>query len=321
MYPFVFSVFACFGLIAIAGAHDPRVPSSIEHIPLERISAHVYVVQGTQDLPNPDSRGFMNNPTAILTEDGIIIVDPGSSAEIGKELLKKVGEVSDKPVIAVLNTHVHGDHWLGNHGIRELYPEVPIYAHERMIERIDAGEGDVWIQRFMGMTDEAIAGTEVEGPNIGLKGGELWNLGGLTLRMHHIGHAHTDHDIMVEVVDDAVLLFGDIVADKRVPNSDVPGDANFKGTATAIRTMLNGPSRLFVPGHGEPGGREVPEASLRFLERLRASVTKYYEQGLADYEMKDQVSDDLAEYRDWYNFDQLGRVISYVYQEVEAEKF
>jgi glyoxylase-like metal-dependent hydrolase (beta-lactamase superfamily II) len=302
-------------------AHDPQTPSSIEHIPLERVSPHIYVVQGTQELPNPDSRGFMNNPAAVLADNGVIIIDPGSSVEIGRELLKKVREVSDKPVIAVFNTHVHGDHWLGNQAIRERYPEVPIYAHERMIERVNAGEGEGWIRLFKEMTGNAIDGTRVVGPNVGLDGGEVLNLDGITLRIHHVGPAHTDHDLMIEVIDDAGLFFGDIVAEKRVPNSDVPQDASFKGSVTAIRTMLDGTSELFIPGHGRSGGRETPEASLRFLEELLAAVTKYYEQGLADYEMKEQVSEDLAEFSDWHNFDQLGKVISHVYQEIEAENF
>ena len=102
-------------------AHESQLPSSLEHYPLDQVSKHIYVVHGTQELPSPESRGFMNNPSAIFTENGVIIVDPGSSVEIGKQLLEKLRDVSDKPVIAVFNTHVHGDHWLGNHGIREVY--------------------------------------------------------------------------------------------------------------------------------------------------------------------------------------------------------
>ena len=127
--------FALLVVMNVSRAHDSQPPSSIEHYPLDRVSKHIYVVHGTQELPSPQSRGFMNNPAAILTNNGIVIVDPGSSVEIGKQLLKKVRKVSDKPVIAVFNTHVHGDHWLGNHGVREVYPKVPIYAHVRMIER------------------------------------------------------------------------------------------------------------------------------------------------------------------------------------------
>ena len=120
-----------FTVINVALAHDSQSLSSIENHKRDRVSKHIYVVHGTQDLPNPKSRGFMNNPAAILTNNGVIIIDPGSSTEISKQLLEKVKVVSDKPVIAVFNTHVHGDHWLGNHGIRESYPKIPIYAHKR----------------------------------------------------------------------------------------------------------------------------------------------------------------------------------------------
>lgn len=304
-----------------AFAHDAQSPSSIRGLPLDKVSEHIYVVHGTQELPNPANRGFMNNPAAILTDTGVIIVDPGSSAEIGRQLLEKVRTVSDKPVIAIFNTHVHGDHWLGNHGVRELYPEVPIYAHTRMIERVNAGEGDVWITRFMDMTEGAVAGTKVAGPTIGLEGGEELTLAGVTLKIHHTGQAHTDGDLMIEVVEDKGLFFGDIVAAKRVPNSDVPQDASLKGTIIALKAMLERPIDIYIPGHGRSGGREVPEASLRFSEQLYASVENYFEQGLEGYEMKEKVIEDLDAYKDWNNFNEIGRVINFVYQEVEREKF
>ncbi|RRQ21566.1 MBL fold metallo-hydrolase [Thiohalobacter thiocyanaticus] len=305
----------------IAFAHDPQPPMAFEQHPLEQISRHIYIVQGTQALPGPESRGFMNNPSAVVTDNGIIIIDPGSSAEIGRQLLAKLSDVTDKPVIAVFNTHVHGDHWLGNQGIREIHPEVPIYAHTRMIERIEAGEGEKWIQLLMNMTEGAIEGTRVIGPNIGLSGGEVLSLDGITLKIHHTGHAHTDHDLMIEVVDDKGMFFGDIVTSGRVPNSDVPQDASFKGSITAIKAMLNADVDIYIPGHGRSGGREIPETTLRFLETLHSSVTHHFNRGLEAYEMRDEVISDLAEYQDWINFNEMGRVINFVFQEVENENF
>ena len=78
---------------------------------------------------------------------------------------------------------------------------------------------------------------------------------------------------------------------------------------------------MFIPGHGISGGKEVPKASLNFLEALYSSVTKYYNQGLADFEMKDKVIEDLKEFHEWNNFNEIGRVINYTYQEVERENF
>ena len=314
-------ILSLFIITGTSHAHDVQVPASIEHSPLDQVTKHIHVVHGTQALPSPQTRGFMNNPAVITTRNGVIIVDPGSSEEIGRQLLEKIKNVSDKPVIAVFNTHVHGDHWLGNHGIRAVYPSVPVYAHERMIERINAGEGQEWIKLFMDMTKQAIEGTKVVAPNIGLKGGETLKLDDITLRIHHTGHAHTDGDIMIEVVGDKGLFFGDIVAANRVPNSDVPEDASFKGTIKAIKLMLDGSATFFIPGHGLSGGREVPESSLHFLVKLRESVTRYYMQGLTDFEMKEKVIKDLSEFQDWHNFKEIGRVISFVYQEVEHDNF
>ncbi len=314
-------LFIFFTVMNVTFAHDSRSPSSIENHSLDQVSKHIYVVHGTQELPNPKSRGFMNNPAAILTNNGVIIIDPGSSTEIGKQLLKKVKEVSNKPVIAVFNTHVHGDHWLGNHGIREIYPKVPIYAHRRMIERVNRGDGEEWLKLLMGMTKGAVAGTKIVGPNIGVTDGEELSIDGMKLKFHHTGHAHTDHDLMIEVSEDKALFFGDIVAAKRVPNSDVPQDANFKGSITAIKTMLTRPIDIYIPGHGVSGGREVPETSLHFLETLHSSVTKYFNQGLESFEMKKKVRTDLNKYKDWNNFNEIDRLINFVYQEVERDNF
>ncbi len=321
MRPYWILTFVFFMSTNLSFAHDATLPTAFEQHTLDQVSKHIFVVHGTQALPSKKTRGFMNNPSAILTPNGVIIVDPGSSAEIGKQLLKKVEAISAKPVIAIFNTHVHGDHWLGNHGVRKVYPGVPIYAHARMIERVKAGAGEDWIKLLMGMTQGALDGTQAAGPNIGLKGGEELVLDGVRLRIHHTGHAHTDHDLMIEVVDDKGLFFGDIVAAKRVPNSDVPEDANFKGSISSIQVLLKRPIDIYIPGHGRSGGREVPESSLRFLQALYASVTKHFKQGLQNYEMKEKVMADLKEYQDWNNFSELGRVIDVVYREVENDNF
>lgn len=305
----------------LALAHEAITPSSIKDKPLEKVSPNIYVVHGDHDLPNPQNRGFMNNPAAIITSKGVVIVDPGGSAEVGKEMLKKVRKISKKPVIAVFNTHVHGDHWLGNYGISQVYPKVPIYAHVRTIERLHAGEAQVWLTRFMGMTQGAIAGTQIVIPTKGLKGGETITLGDTILRIRYAGPAHSDSDITIEVVHDKALFSGDIVLNKIIPNGAVPQDANYQGAIIAVKNMLDTPATLFIPGHGRSGGRELPEAMLRYLQTLHGAVRKYYKQGLSAADMKDPVMKDLQEFKDWADFNELGRIITYVYQQVERDEF
>lgn len=316
----MFSLLLCL-VSPVSLAHDANTPTSIQDMPLQQVSPNIHVVHGNHAFPNPANRGFMNNPAAIVNKQGVIIIDPGSSAQIGKELLAKVRKITNKPVIAVFNTHVHGDHWLGNYGISKVYPKVPIYAHERTLERLANGEDKLWLKQMMTMTKGAVAGTRAVVPTIGLKGGETLKLGDTTLRIHYAGHAHSDSDIMIEVIDDKALFFGDVVVSESVPHTGAPQDANFKGTVSAIQSMLNGTATVFIPGHGHSGGREVPESALRFLEALRASVRKHYKLGLSAADMKEPVLKDLQAYKDWRNFDELGRVITYVFQEVEQDEF
>jgi len=302
-------------------AHDVKGPSSIEHFPLDKVTQHIYVVHGPDGLPNDDNRGFINNPTIILTEHGVIVVDPGSSMKIGQEFLKKIHALTPNPVIAVFNTHVHGDHWLGNVAIREEYPAVPIYAHKRMIELVNNGAGEDWIKIFKGMIKGAMDGTRVVGPTVGLQGDESLKLDGVDIRVHFFGHSHTDHDLLFEVVADKAVICGDVVVAEHIPNSDVPQDSNFNGTIKAIHSLLTLPLTTYIPGHGHSGGREVPETALQFLEQLYGLVKQNYDKGLSDFEMRAAITKDLKQYEHWVNFNDLGRVISLIYLEIERETF
>lgn len=320
--PALFAIFFVSAAMASpAVAHESAGAHTIEHHKVERLTSRVHVVHGPRGFPNEHSAGFMNNPAFIVSDDGVIVVDPGSSVQIGNELLKKIRKVTEQPVIAVFNTHVHGDHWLGNDAIRRAYPNVPIYAHARMIERLNAGEGEHFVGVFMRATRGAVSGTEVVTPNVGLHGGETLQIGGLRLRIHHTGKAHTDTDLMIEVVDERTAFLGDIVTRRQVPSSPRPEDAYFKGQLDAMRKAANLPVKVYIPGHGESGDKKVVLESIRFLERLYASVTRYFEQGLSDYDMRPKIEHEFSEYRDWYNFSELGKVINRIYLEVEAESF
>lgn len=303
-----------------AWSHEIEVHDFEGDLALQQLTEHIYVTHGTQAFSSPSTQGFMNNPGFVVTDAGVVVVDPGSSVQIGNKLLDSIARVTDKQVVAVFNTHVHGDHWLGNQAIRQAYPGVAIYAHQRMIERVEAGEGEDWIKLFDAMTDGATAGTRVVAPNIGLHGGEVIRIGDIPFRIHHTGKAHSDTDIMIEVPRDRGIFLGDIVTNRRVQSAR-PQDSDILGQIHAVEFVLGTDNDWFIPGHGFSGGRELPEQQLKFLKELYASVQQHYDEGLADYEMRDLVKQDLAVYRDWYNFDELGRVINSVYLQVEEASF
>lgn len=72
----------------------------------------------------------------MVGDDGIIIIDPPESVEIGTEILAAFRRVTDKPVKAIIYTHKHIDHVAG---VKAFTTEeevaagkVDIYAHETL---------------------------------------------------------------------------------------------------------------------------------------------------------------------------------------------
>ena len=285
----------------------------------ERVAPRTYVMHGPMGHPTPGNRAFINNPAFVITGAGVVVVDPGSSLEIGNALLHSISTVTDKPVVAVLNTHVHGDHWLGNDAVHRAYPEARIYAHPNMIAEVEDGAGEQWIDLLMRLTDGAISGTRVVGPTVALSDGDEIHVGDVRFRIHHTGKAHTLTDIMIEVPEEDLVFTGDNANNGRIVRLD---DGSFPGNVKALERALELNRKVYVPGHGNTGGKELVQAYRRYLTILHETVSHYFEEGLSDFEIKDKAGARLGEFADWVGFEsELGRHVSLAYLEVEAEAF
>jgi len=283
-----------------------------------QLSERVYVLHGPNELPNPQNRGFMNNPGFVLTNKGVVVIDPGSSRQVGDLLLAKIAEVTPRPVVAVFNTHIHGDHWLGNQAIKEKFPRAVIYAHAKM--KAAAGdEGPRWIGLMNRLTENAIQGTRPVPPDIAVENDETLKVGDRRFRILHPGKAHTDGDIMIEVVEDKVLFLGDIVIIKRLGRIE---DGLVKGNIEAIDIALKTPAVHFVPGHGPSNGRANVQNYRAYLNTLYTGVRKHYDQNPGDPNIKAKVLPELAPYKTWKNFDEeVGRHVGFAIRQVEADLF
>ncbi len=310
-------VFVLLLILGTAFAAD-RAPPIKGDYALDRITPRVYVIHGPNQLPAPNNQGFMNNPGFVVTTAGVVVVDSGSSVQVGEMLLGKIRSVTKTPVVAVFDTHVHGDHWLGNDAIRAAFPKAKLYAHPEMIARA-AAEGANWVTILNRLSNGAIAGTKVVAPDRPVSHGDQILIGELHFRIHHNGKAHTDGDIMIEVVEEKLMFLGDNGIRDRAGRLD---DGDFRGNIAALDMALATSVEHFVPGHGKTGGREVPQAYREWLGKLYAAVKKYRAQGLSDFEMKDKVVADLAAYKSWSNFDaEIGKLISLAWLQAEREDF
>jgi glyoxylase-like metal-dependent hydrolase (beta-lactamase superfamily II) len=287
--------------------------------PLDRLTPNVYVIHGPTADPTPENQAFRNNPGIVLTKEGVVVIDPGSSVHVGEMVVRKVSTLTSKPIVAVFNTHAHGDHWLGNEGIKQAYPRAVIYAHPKMLAMAIQDEGRMWIKAFNERSNGAVEGTTPVGPDKAVNEGDVIAIDGTRFRILYPGPAHSDQDIMIELPDEKVLFFGDVVRGGLFS----PFQASFKGNIAAINRGLKTGAKVFVPGHGRSGDATIARNYRHFLETLREQVRRHYRNGLSDFEMKPKINETLlSAYRDWSSLgESLGPLVSAAYQEIEAEEF
>ena len=289
------------------------------NIQAKKIGPHTYVIEhGPHDEDPTLSHGFHNNPGFVVTNTGVVVIDTGSSYEIGKMILRRISAVTSKPVTHIFTTHFHGDHWLANQALVEAYPDAQTIAHPETIALLSAGDDRFWLDTFSKRLGDDFAGTKAVIPGTAAENRE-YRIGDLTFKVILFDKAHTATDLMVYVVDDSVLFTGDIVNNEHF---SFMGHGNFKGAYVATQTALAMNPGHVVVGHGRSGTVELVETYARLYQMLRNVVAKYHRQGLMEFEMKPKVVTELDAYKNWSGFDrQIGPYISQLISELENESF
>lgn len=288
----------------------------------DNVNANVSVIHGPLGIPNVANQGFMNNPAIIVGARGITIVDPGSSYYAGKSILKEAQTISILPVVAVFNTHVHGDHWLGNQAIIEKYPNAKIYASKSMIDRAKGGQGELWTDLVSKYTEGFTSDTVAEYPNTEVSHLDTIKIGSETFVIHTpFNPAHTDTDIMIEHVESKTLFLGDNLLNGRLGNFDGTSDMHNNMEILEYAKDLNMIS--YVPGHGPSGSAaQSVQPFLDYLTVIKTEATVGYDEDLADYEIKPTAHAIMGEFHSWVGYDeQLGKHIGKMLREVEDRDF
>lgn len=296
-------------------AYGAELPS-LKHPNVHKVTERVYALVGDMDVPNKKNQGFICNSAFVLTDDGVIVVDPGGSKQIGEMIIAEIRKVTDKPVTHVINTHHHADHWMGNHAFAQLKPKPQILGHPYM--RDTALEiGERWLGIIGDMTGGANGGTQVVVPDRLVQGNESLKIGGLELRLVHPPHAHTKGDIAVFIPQEKVLLAGDILFYLRTPGFQ---DASPLGNLKALEELNQLAFDHVVPGHGPVTDKSGMKYMIDYIQLLHKEVHRLFEEGMEPYEMKDNIQ--IGDYKSMSGFaDRFGINVNRMYYEVESSSF
>lgn len=297
----------------------PAVPD----YPLQKISPHVSIIFTPHGFPTPENQGMMSNMTFIDTRKGIVVVDTGASVQIGEMAIRQIEKKLRKPVVAIINTHFHGDHWLGNHAYVDRYGDrLPIYAHAHTIQAVRGLQGNLWLSLIAKATDGSSLGTRIVPPNTPLDHGAELKFGDVTLRIHHYGTVHTPGDLCVEVVEDGVTLVGDIAMDHRIANMD---DGSYLGTFRAYDALEKSTkTRIWLPAHGQPGA-DVLRWNRELFAGIYTPCEQAIKEGLGLEEAKMLVLKDprvASQAKETKGFEaNIGKYVSLAYLEAEVASF
>jgi glyoxylase-like metal-dependent hydrolase (beta-lactamase superfamily II) len=291
--------------------------------PVVALSPHVFYIEAPSGTPTPENQGMMANLTFVIGDTGVVVVDTGSSVQIAEMAIRRLKAMSGKSVVGIVNTHYHGDHWLGNDGFVQVYgADLPIWALAGTRREIAGATGTLWHESMLKWTNGATLGTRIVPPNRDVEHGFELSLGDVTLRMHHYGPAHTPHDLCVEVVEDGVMCVGDVLMHRRIANMD---DGSFRGTVETIdRLTAAANPKIWLPGHGRPGP-EVATWQRELFAGIWETCVKAIEDGVPiegalPLALKDpRLASRAAETEGWDR--NIARYVNLAYLEAEQAKF
>ena len=295
----------------------------VKDIPAQQLSAHVWMIFSPDGFPTPENRGMMSNVIFVLTTAGVVVIDSGASLQIGQMAIRMIRKVTDKPVVAVFNSHYHGDHWLGNHAFVKAYgKQLPIYALSSTIDKLKGAEGNLWRSLMERWTNQSTLGTEVVLPNTVVKPGQVIRIGDVSFRMHHYGTAHTPSDLCVEVVEDKLTAVGDIAMGNRIANMD---EGSYAGTFKYYNALMAAAGdQLWVPGHGQ-GAKDLLKTYGEFMAGIWEPCLQAVKDGKSEAEARSMVLKDprvASRAKTMQGFEgNIGKYISLAYLEAEKDAF
>ena len=295
----------------------------VADIPAQKLSPHVWMIFSPDGFPTPENRGMRANVIFVVTTAGVVVIDSGASLQIGQMAIRMIRKVTEKPVVAVFNSHYHGDHWLGNHAFVKTYGDkLPIYALPSTIEKLKGAEGNLWRGLMERWTNQSTLGTQVVLPNSPVQQGQAIQIGDVTFRMHHYGTAHTPSDLCVEVVQDKVTAVGDIAMTNRIANMD---EGSYLGTFKYYKSLEAATGQqLWVPGHGQ-ARPDLLKTYGEFMAGIWEPCLKAVEDGKSEAEARAAVIKDprvAARAKSMQGFDgNIGKYVSLAYLEAEKVAF
>lgn len=233
-----------------------------------------------------------SNTGIIIGDRGVLIVDAQATPELASKVLEIVGTLTDKPVKQVVLTHFHADSTLGAHAF-DAGEIVASDLTRRMMDTRGAEDILVSKDRRPALFSSLPVGMDVILPSMTIASSMSIDLGGLDVRLMHLGRGHTMGDLVVWVPERGVIFAGDLVQTSSVPYC---GDAHLADWPRALDRITAFRPTALVPGRGR-AAKDAPSVA-QAIEDTRDFVTTLRDAAAACVEQSLGLKDTFAAVRD-----------------------
>lgn len=281
---------------------------------LQKVDDGVYALVGPFGNRTPEN--FGNNSTSgfVVTDDGVVLIDPGGSYKGAAMIDALIQSVTDQPVKLVINSGGQDHRWMGNGYFKAKGAHIVTSAAALADHKERVNDQLFVLGNLVGV--EGLEGTEPTYADQTFEDELTLEQGGVTFELKMVGPAHTPGDLLVWLPQRAIAFSGDVVYIGRLLG--VMPHSTSSSWLEAFDQLAALEPRVIVPGHGAPVDLATAVADSRdYLAFLRELVGNFMDEG-GDITRIGTL--DQSRFSRLHSFDTLkGRNAQQVFQEMEWE--
>ena len=210
------------------------------------------------------------NTGVVIGDDAVMVIDTQATPVMAQDVIRRIREVTDKPIRYVVMSHYHAVRVLGASAYQAQHVIASQDTRDLIAER-GAQDMKSEIERFPRLFQAVETIPGLTWPTLTFKGEMTLWLGSLEVKLMQVGRGHTKGDTIVWLPQQKILFSGDLVEFDATPYA---GDAYFSDWPQTLDNLTAMKPLALVPGRG--AALTTPEMVQAGLAGTRAFVSDLY---------------------------------------------
>ena len=186
------------------------------------------------------------NTGVIIGDDAVMVIDTQATPVMAQDVIRRIREVTDKPIKYVVMSHYHAVRVLGASAYQAQHIIASQDTRDLIVER-GAQDMKSEIERFPRLFQAVETIPGLTWPTITFKGEMTLWLGSLEVKLMQVGRGHTKGDTIAWLPQQKILFSGDLVEFDATPYA---GDAYFNDWPQTLDNLAAMNASALVPGRG-----------------------------------------------------------------------